>query len=59
MSLIDEADVNFDDLGGVGGTVTVGTGTVVPEPSSFLFLGLVGTGALGLRRYTRREEEDE
>ena len=29
----------------------------VPEPSSFLFLGLVGTGVLGMRRFRRREEE--
>ena len=36
---------------------TVGTGTVVPEPSSFLFLGLVGTGMIGFRRMRRREEE--
>ena len=41
----------------VDGTVTVGTGTVVPEPSSFLFLGLVGTGMIGFRRMRRREEE--
>ena len=50
----------FDSLGtAVAGTNTVGTGTVVPEPSSFLFLGLVGTAALGMRRYRRQEEELE
>lgn len=42
------------------GLVTVGTGTIVPEPSSFLFLGLVGTGALGVRFFRRDEVvEDE
>ena len=52
---------NPDDSINFGTTVetltTVGTGTVVPEPSSFLFLGLVGTGMIGFRRMRRREEE--
>lgn len=37
--------------------VGVGEGTVVPEPSSFLFLGLVGTGMIGFRRMRRSQEE--
>ena len=50
---------DFVDLGTVfdDTITTVGTGTVVPEPSSFLFLGLVGTGMIGFRRMRRREEE--
>lgn len=49
---------DLDDQGDtVSGTIQVGEGVAVPEPSSFLFLGLVGTGVLGMRRFRRREEE--
>jgi len=39
--------------------VTVGTGTAVPEPSSFLFLGLVGTGMIGFRRMRRQQQQQQ
>lgn len=58
VSVIENANPINEGLS-LDGTVTVGTGTVVPEPSSFLFLGLVGTGALGVRFFRRRELVEE
>jgi len=46
---------DFDLISGAAGSVSVLTAIAVPEPNSFLMIGLVGVGMVGIRRFRRME----